>query len=84
MNTRSLDVICLGRSSVDLYGEQVGRRLEDVRIFARYVGGRPTNIAVAERVSAGCIASSKALLVTGTHFPSRVWRRSAGRCNWAD
>ncbi len=41
-----LDVITLGRSSVDLYGQQVGGRLEDMASFAKYVGGCPTNIAV--------------------------------------
>ena len=41
-----LDVICLGRSSVDLYGEQIGGRLEDIQSFAKYVGGCPTNISV--------------------------------------
>lgn len=43
---RSLDVISIGRSSVDIYGEQVGGRLEDVQSFAKYVGGCPTNISV--------------------------------------
>ncbi|MBW8724363.1 MAG: DUF2090 domain-containing protein, partial [Inquilinus limosus] len=42
----TLDVICIGRSSVDLYGEQVGGRLEDMASFAKYVGGCPTNISV--------------------------------------
>ena len=42
----SLDVLTIGRSSVDLYGQQVGGRLEDMRSFAKYVGGSPTNIAV--------------------------------------
>jgi len=46
MSEQRLDVICLGRSSVDLYGEQVGGRLEDVQTFAKYVGGCPTNISV--------------------------------------
>ncbi len=41
-----LDVITLGRSSVDLYGQQVGGRLEDMGSFAKYVGGCPTNIAI--------------------------------------
>jgi 5-dehydro-2-deoxygluconokinase len=41
-----LDVICIGRSSVDLYGEQVGGRLEEMASFAKYVGGCPTNIAI--------------------------------------
>jgi 5-dehydro-2-deoxygluconokinase len=46
MATADLDVVCLGRSSVDLYGEQVGGPLEDMRSFAKYVGGCPTNIAI--------------------------------------
>ena len=41
-----LDVITIGRSSVDLYGGQVGGRLEDMRSFYKYVGGSPTNMAV--------------------------------------
>ena len=41
-----LDVICIGRSSVDLYGSQVGGRLEDMAGFAKYIGGSPTNISI--------------------------------------
>ena len=41
-----LDVITIGRSSVDLYGEQVGGRLEDMATFSKDVGGCPTNIAI--------------------------------------
>ncbi|WAP66759.1 bifunctional 5-dehydro-2-deoxygluconokinase/5-dehydro-2-deoxyphosphogluconate aldolase [Jiella pelagia] len=41
----SLDVITIGRSSVDLYGAQVGGRLEDMGSFDKYIGGSPTNIA---------------------------------------
>ena len=40
-----LDLITIGRSSVDLYGAQVGGRLEDMGSFAKYIGGSPTNIA---------------------------------------
>lgn len=43
---KTLDVVCIGRSSVDLYGEQAGGRLEDMASFAKYVGGCPTNISV--------------------------------------
>lgn len=43
---RSLDLLTVGRSSVDLYGEQVGGRLEDMGSFAKYVGGSPTNTAI--------------------------------------
>jgi 5-dehydro-2-deoxygluconokinase len=41
-----LDVITIGRSSVDLYGVQVGGRLEDMASFSKAVGGCPTNIAI--------------------------------------
>ncbi len=42
----SLDLISIGRSSVDLYGQQVGGRLEDMGTFSKAVGGCPTNIAI--------------------------------------
>jgi 5-dehydro-2-deoxygluconokinase len=42
----NLDVITIGRSSVDLYGAQVGGRLEDMASFSKAVGGCPTNIAI--------------------------------------
>jgi 5-dehydro-2-deoxygluconokinase len=47
MNAASrLDLACLGRAAVDLYGEQVGCALEEVTSFARYLGGSPANTAV--------------------------------------
>ena len=46
METARLDVISIGRSSVDLYGQQVGGRLEDMGSFSKAVGGCPTNIAI--------------------------------------
>lgn len=42
----TLDVIAIGRSSVDLYGQQIGGRLEDMGSFIKAVGGCPTNIAI--------------------------------------
>ena len=42
----SLDLVCMGRTSVDLYAEQEGARLEDVQSFRKYVGGSAANIAV--------------------------------------
>jgi 5-dehydro-2-deoxygluconokinase len=41
----SLDLIAMGRAAVDLYGEQIGGRLEDMSTFAKYLGGCPANIA---------------------------------------
>ncbi len=42
----ALDVITMGRCSVDLYGQQIGSRLEDITSFAKSVGGSPSNIAI--------------------------------------
>ncbi len=47
LNDKAIDLIAIGRSSVDLYGEQIGGRLEDMGTFAKYVGGSPTNTAIA-------------------------------------
>jgi 5-dehydro-2-deoxygluconokinase len=41
------DVITMGRVGVDLYPEQVGVALEDVRTFQKSLGGSATNVAVA-------------------------------------
>ncbi len=43
---KTFDLLAIGRSSVDLYGQQVGGRLEDMGSFAKYLGGSPTNTAV--------------------------------------
>ena len=42
---KRLDVITIGRAGVDLYGSQIGGRLEDMGSFDKYIGGSPTNIA---------------------------------------
>jgi 5-dehydro-2-deoxygluconokinase len=42
----TLDIIAMGRSSVDLYGQQIGGRLEDMGNFVKAVGGSPTNTSV--------------------------------------
>ncbi len=44
--SHALDVIAIGRSSVDLYGQQIGSRLEDIATFSKSVGGCPANIAI--------------------------------------
>ena len=46
MANRKFDFIALGRAAVDLYGEQIGGRLEDMSSFAKYLGGCPANISV--------------------------------------
>ena len=40
------DLIAMGRSSIDLYSNNVGAPFVDIESFASYVGGSPTNIAV--------------------------------------
>ena len=42
----ALDLITIGRTSVDLYSRQIGSRLEDASSFAKSVGGCPANIAI--------------------------------------
>jgi 5-dehydro-2-deoxygluconokinase len=41
------DVLTMGRIGVDIYPLQVGQSLREVRTFAKYLGGSPTNVAVA-------------------------------------
>jgi 5-dehydro-2-deoxygluconokinase len=47
--TRSYDVIAMGRSSIDLYSNDIGAPFVDITSFAAYVGGCPTNISVGTR-----------------------------------
>jgi 5-dehydro-2-deoxygluconokinase len=41
------EVLTMGRISVDIYPEQIGVSLREVRTFAKYLGGSPANVAVA-------------------------------------
>lgn len=45
-STPAFDLITMGRSSIDLYANDVGAPFVDIKSFAAYVGGSPTNIAV--------------------------------------
>ncbi len=47
MTGPAFDVLTMGRVSVDLYPEQSGATLAEVRSFAKSLGGSPTNVAVA-------------------------------------
>jgi 5-dehydro-2-deoxygluconokinase len=67
-NSSTLDVITIGRSSVDLYGQQIGGRLEDMASFSKAVGGCPANIA---------IGASRLGLKAG--FITRVGNEAMGR-----
>src|SRR5438132_8520613 len=43
------DLIAMGRSSIDLYSNDIGAPFEEITGFAAYVGGCPTNISVGTR-----------------------------------
>ena len=43
----AFEVLTIGRVGVDLYPLQSGVHLEDVQTFGRFLGGSPTNVAVA-------------------------------------
>ncbi len=47
--SKSYDVITMGRSSIDLYSNDIGAPFVDITSFAAYVGGCPTNISVGTR-----------------------------------
>ena len=46
MQLKKIDAVMIGRAGVDLYGDQVGGRLEDMGSFSKYIGGSPTNTAI--------------------------------------
>ncbi|HWQ34892.1 MAG TPA: 5-dehydro-2-deoxygluconokinase [Blastocatellia bacterium] len=47
--TRSYDILAMGRSCIDLYANEVGAPFTEIKSFAAYVGGCPTNISVGTR-----------------------------------
>jgi 5-dehydro-2-deoxygluconokinase len=49
MAEKSYDVLAMGRSSIDLYSNDIGAPFPDITSFAAYVGGCPTNISVGTR-----------------------------------
>ncbi|MEX6507545.1 5-dehydro-2-deoxygluconokinase [Jiella sp. M17.18] len=72
----TLDVITIGRSSVDLYGQQIGSRLEDIASFAKSVGGCPSNIAIG---TARLGLKSAVLTRVGDEQMGRFIREQMGR-----
>jgi 5-dehydro-2-deoxygluconokinase len=46
-DARRLDVLTMGRIGVDVYPLQTGVSLREVETFGKYLGGSPTNVAVA-------------------------------------
>lgn len=49
MAQKTYDVLAMGRSSIDLYSNDIGAPFPDIKSFAAYVGGCPTNISVGTR-----------------------------------
>lgn len=47
--TKTYDLLNMGRSSIDLYSNDVGSPFAEINSFAAYVGGSPTNISVGAR-----------------------------------
>lgn len=43
------DILCIGRSSIDLYSSDIGKPFEEITAFSAFVGGCPTNISVGTR-----------------------------------
>ncbi|GAB4170785.1 MAG: hypothetical protein Fur005_32430 [Roseiflexaceae bacterium] len=43
------ELICMGRSSIDLYSADIGAPFEEISSFSAFVGGCPTNISVGAR-----------------------------------
>lgn len=48
-NEKYYDVLTFGRSSIDLYANDIGAPFPEIKSFAAYVGGSPLNIAVGCR-----------------------------------
>tara|TARA_R110002050_G_scaffold33846_7_gene85783 strand:- start:12821 stop:13834 length:1014 start_codon:yes stop_codon:yes gene_type:complete len=46
MSNKKFDVITFGRSSIDLYSQNIGASFNDIKGFDAFVGGSPLNIAV--------------------------------------
>jgi len=44
-----IDVLCMGRSSIDLYAHEIGVPITGVKSFDAYVGGCPANVSVGTR-----------------------------------
>ena len=43
---RQYDILTIGRSSLDLYANDIGAAFPDIKSFGAFVGGCPTNISV--------------------------------------
>ena len=57
---KQFDILTIGRSGVDVYPLDVGQHLEDVKTFGKFLGGSPTNVAVA-----GARMGQRTAVITG-------------------
>lgn len=57
---KAYDVITYGRSSIDLYSNNIGASFTDIKEFGAFVGGSPLNISVGT-----CRLGLKSALLTG-------------------
>lgn len=62
-DTTAFEVLTIGRVGVDLYPLQSNTHLQDVQTFAKFLGGSPTNVAVA---AAQCGRRSGVITRTGS------------------
>ena len=46
---KTIDILSIGRSSIDLYSNNIGSPFVDIKEFSAFVGGCPTNISVGTR-----------------------------------
>ena len=67
------EVLTMGRISVDLYPEQIGVALPDVRTFRKMLGGSATNVAVA----AARLGNSAGVITKVGDDPFGVYARRA-------
>ena len=49
MSERTYDILAMGRSSIDLYSNDIGVPFPEITSFGAFVGGCPTNISVGTR-----------------------------------
>jgi len=49
MMNKAYDSLHMGRSSIDLYSNDIGSPFVDIRSYAAYIGGSPTNISVGAK-----------------------------------
>ncbi len=76
IGSRPLDVLTMGRIGVDIYPLQYGVGLEEVTSFGKFLGGSPTNVAVA---AARMRHASAVITAVGDDPFGNFCRREMGR-----